>query len=95
MSTLWYSQGQDLQFLVGIDGQAGRPMFEDVQGVTVTVKRPLRDLFKRLPEVETDVQVTPTAASLLAKSRRQSEAPRPDGADNADEVLLRGGSAGL
>jgi hypothetical protein len=51
-------QGQDLQFLVGVDGNVGRPMFEEVQGVTVTIKRPLRDLFKRLPEVETDVKVS-------------------------------------
>lgn len=46
-----------INLVVGIGGVEGQPMIQEVQGLHVRVCRPLRDLFKRVPEVQIDVQV--------------------------------------
>lgn len=43
--------------VVGIGGQPGKPMLREARGLQVTVQRPLRDLFKKVPELAIDVQV--------------------------------------
>ena len=43
--------------IVGMDGQEGKPMIQDVRGLNVRIRRPLRDLFRMVPEVQVDVQV--------------------------------------
>lgn len=42
---------------VGISGQPGKPMLRESRGLQVKVQRPLRDLFKKVPELAIDVQV--------------------------------------
>lgn len=46
--------------VVGINGQSGKPMIREARGLQVKVQRPLRDLFKKVPEVAVDVQVNVT-----------------------------------
>jgi hypothetical protein len=43
--------------VVGISGQPGKPMLRKAGGLQVTVQRPWRDLFKKVPELAIDVQV--------------------------------------
>ncbi|PTQ34792.1 hypothetical protein MARPO_0076s0036 [Marchantia polymorpha] len=47
----------DINMVVGIDGEPGKPMIEEASGIHITVKRPLRDLFKKVPEMQVDIQV--------------------------------------
>ncbi|XP_024542530.1 uncharacterized protein LOC9648284 isoform X1 [Selaginella moellendorffii] len=46
-----------VNMVVGIDGKAGKPMIQEAQGLHLTIRRPLRDLFQKVPEVQVDVQV--------------------------------------
>eukprot|EP00250_Pteridium_aquilinum_P021886 c25256_g1_i1 orf=924-13886(-) len=46
-----------INLVVGIGGVEGSSMIQEVQGLNVKVCRPLRDLFKRAPEVQIDIQV--------------------------------------
>jgi vacuolar protein sorting-associated protein 13A/C len=46
-----------INMIVGMDGQEGKPMIQDVRGLTVRIRRPLRDLFRMVPEVQVDIQV--------------------------------------
>lgn len=46
-----------INMFVGISGQPGKPMLRESRGLQVTVQRPLRDLFKKVPELAIDVQV--------------------------------------
>ena len=50
-------QISDINMIVGMDGQEGKPMIQDVRGLNVRIRRPLRDLFRMVPEVQVDVQV--------------------------------------
>ncbi|KAH7429919.1 hypothetical protein KP509_09G071400 [Ceratopteris richardii] len=45
-----------INLVVGVGGIEGKPMIQDAQGISVRVCRPLRDLFKRTPMVQVDVQ---------------------------------------
>ncbi|KAL3679175.1 hypothetical protein R1sor_022131 [Riccia sorocarpa] len=47
----------DINMVVGIDGEPGKPMIDEASRIHVTVRRPLRDLFKKVPELQVDVQV--------------------------------------
>ncbi|CAM6102066.1 unnamed protein product [Calypogeia fissa] len=47
----------DMNMVVGINGQPGKPMIEEASGIHIVVQRPLRDLFKKVPEMQVDVQV--------------------------------------
>ena len=51
-----YCASSDIM-IVGMDGQEGKPMIQDVRGLNVRIRRPLRDLFRMVPEVQVDVQV--------------------------------------
>ncbi len=46
-----------INMVVGIDGQPGKSMIQEARGLQVKVQRPLRDVFKKVPEVMVDVQV--------------------------------------
>lgn len=46
-----------INMVVGINGQAGKSMLRETRGLQVKVQRPLRDLFKKVPELAIDVQV--------------------------------------
>jgi hypothetical protein len=46
-----------VNMVVGINGQPGKPMIREARGLQVKVQRPLRDLFKKVPELAVDVQV--------------------------------------
>ncbi|KAI5061209.1 hypothetical protein GOP47_0023714 [Adiantum capillus-veneris] len=46
-----------INLVVGIGGVEGKSMVQDAQGLHLRVCRPLRDLFKKAPEVQVDVQV--------------------------------------
>eukprot|EP00850_Spirogloea_muscicola_P018627 SM000173S02996 [mRNA] locus=s173:28246:52241:- [translate_table: standard] len=52
-----YIYNQDLNLLVGVNGKESKPMMQNVAALTVTVRRPLRDLFKRVPSLDVDIQV--------------------------------------
>ncbi|MCO5593425.1 hypothetical protein L7F22_047439 [Adiantum nelumboides] len=45
-----------INLVVGIGGVEGKSMIQDAQGLHLKVCRPLRDVFKRAPEVQVDVQ---------------------------------------
>ncbi|KAG0568137.1 hypothetical protein KC19_7G189300 [Ceratodon purpureus] len=46
-----------INMVVGINGQPGKPMLHETRGLQLKVQRPLRDLFKKVPELAIDVQV--------------------------------------
>ncbi len=46
-----------INMVVGINGQSGKPMLRETKGLELKVQRPLRDLFKKVPELAIDVQV--------------------------------------
>ncbi|KAJ7520814.1 hypothetical protein O6H91_19G024000 [Diphasiastrum complanatum] len=46
-----------INMFVGIEGKLGKAMIQEASGVHIKVSRPLRDLFKQMPEVQVDVQV--------------------------------------
>ena len=46
-----------INMVVGIYGQPGKPMLRETRGLLLKVQRPLRDLFKKVPELAIDVQV--------------------------------------
>eukprot|EP00850_Spirogloea_muscicola_P005223 SM000023S07679 [mRNA] locus=s23:814661:836470:+ [translate_table: standard] len=48
---------QDLNLLVGVNGKESKPMMQHAAALTVTVRRPLRDLFKLVPSLDVDIQV--------------------------------------
>ncbi|GJP54206.1 hypothetical protein CLOM_g13301 [Closterium sp. NIES-68] len=45
-------ESRDVSLLVGVDGVAGPPMIERMAGLTLTIQRQLRDLFKKLPSYQ-------------------------------------------
>lgn len=46
-----------INMVVGINGQPGKSMLRETRGLQLKVQRPLRDLFKKVPELAIDVQV--------------------------------------
>jgi len=44
-----------INMFVGISVQPGKPMLRESRGLQVTVERPFRDLFKKVPELAVDV----------------------------------------
>jgi len=52
-------QSRELNLRVGADGVPGKPMIQRMAGLTVTVQRPLRDLFKKLPSFQFHFLVRP------------------------------------
>lgn len=46
-----------INLVVGVNGIEGKAMVQEVRGLCISVSRPLRDLFRTVPELQVDVQV--------------------------------------
>jgi hypothetical protein len=55
-----------INMVVGIKGQPGKPMLRETRGLQLKVQRPLRDLFKKVPELAIDVQVRSLLTSFYS-----------------------------
>jgi vacuolar protein sorting-associated protein 13A/C len=50
-------QVEDVSLTVGVGGNIGSEIFEKARGIGLVVRRPLRDLWHKLPVIEATVKV--------------------------------------
>ncbi|GBG70050.1 hypothetical protein CBR_g4878 [Chara braunii] len=60
-------QIEDANFMVGFGGLTQQPMVQDMVGLKVMLRRPLRDLFHAVPSMEIDVQMDKLRAVMSNK----------------------------
>lgn len=55
--TFWVLQVEDINLTVGTGTSLGESIIQDVKGLSVVVRRSLRDLLHQIPNIEAGIQV--------------------------------------
>lgn len=54
---IWVVQVEDVSLTVGVGGKTGSEIFDRVRGINLLLRRPLRDLWHKVPVIEATVKV--------------------------------------